>query len=143
MSNTWVVVADAARARIFDRHNGELRECHDLTHPESQLHDGDLRTGGKGEVNKSAGISRRQTEPAETAGQRHAERFAKELADFLRQARVKGDFSKLVLIAEPKILGRMRDNLDGATAKAVVRTIDKNLTRHDTDQIREAVTGAR
>lgn len=143
MSSTWIVVADAARARVFNQHKGGLRECHDLTHPESQLHDGDLRTGGKGEVNKSAGNGRHQSDPAETTGQRHAELFAKELADFLRQARVKGDYTELVLVAEPKVLGRVRDNLDAATAEAVARTIDKNLTRHDSDQIREAVMGER
>lgn len=143
MPSTWIVVADAARARVFARHEGGLRERHNLTHPESQLHDRDLRTGGKGEVNKSAGTGSHQSDPAETTMEKHAELFAKELADFLKQARVKGDYGELVLVAEPKVLGRVRDNLDSATAKAVTRTIDKNLTRHDADQIRQTVVGER
>lgn len=143
MQSKWIVVADAARARVFAQQEGGLHEHHDFTHPESQLYDRDLRTGGKGEVNKSAGTGSHQSDPAETTMEKHAELFAKELADFLKQARVKGDYAELVLVAEPKVLGRVRDNLDDATAKAVTRTIDKNLTQHDADQIRKSVAGDR
>lgn len=141
MPGTWIVVADAARARVFEAadRTGELRERHALTHPESQLHDRDLRTGGKGEVIQRLGAGTNQSDPQETTMEKHAERFAKEVAAFLKQARVNGDFDELVLAAAPRELGRLRDNLDGATAKTVRRTVDKNLTEDDADGIREKI----
>lgn len=105
MPSTWIVVADSARARVFARHEGGLRERYNLTHPESQLHDRDLRTGGKGEVNKSAGTGSHQSDPAETTMEKHAELFAKELADFLKQARVKGTTASWCWSRNPRCWG--------------------------------------
>jgi hypothetical protein len=52
MEANWIVVADAARARIFHwaGRNPVLDELHVLTHPQTEAHACDLRTGGKGEV---------------------------------------------------------------------------------------------
>ena len=50
MAKQWIVVSDAARARIFARNGADsgLTLLDTLTHSESQAHEGDLRTGGKG-----------------------------------------------------------------------------------------------
>lgn len=49
MSAMWVVVADAARARVFEQEaaGDALRETANLVHGESGLHAGDLRTGAR------------------------------------------------------------------------------------------------
>ena len=143
-SATWVVVAAAARARIFHAGQGRsgLSELHDLTHPESQRHERELRTGGKGEIIQSMGAGTHQSDPQQTTKEKHAELFSKELADFLRRARVDGDYGTLVLVAAPKVLGRVRDNLDEATARTVERTIAKNWTRHDAGRIDELLAAA-
>lgn len=132
MQGNWIVVGDAARARIFKTGgpSNELQEIHDLTHPESQMHAGDLRTGGKGESIDVATGSTHQSDMQTTTPEKHAERFAKELAGFLKQHRVYDDFTGLILVAEPKVLGRIRDNLDQATAQMVEATIDKNWAQH-------------
>lgn len=131
------MVADAARARIFqaqgpDRH---LQELHDLTHPESQIHSEKLRTGGEGAVMDSAGSGMRQPDPRTNTSEKHASYFAKELSEFLRQKRDDDAFTGLILVAEPKILSRLRDNLDQRTSQLVVDTIDKNWAKHGVRQI--------
>lgn len=137
--NTWIIVADAARARIFTfaGANKELKHLHTLTHPESQAHEGDLRTGGKGETIESSGASSRQPDPQVSTMEKHAERFAKEISDFLHKARDQEKFGKLIIAAAPQELGRLRDNLDTPTQKLLEKTIDKNWAQHDTGKIEE------
>lgn len=132
---SWVVVADAARARIFSLMDGELTPQDVLTHPESQMHTGDLRTGGKGESIESHGAAARQADPQVSTMEKHAERFAKEIAEYLRLARTKNYFERLIIVAAPQELGRMRDNLDSATAALLEKSIDKNWAQHDSHEI--------
>lgn len=141
MQDQWIVVADAARARIFAAigPDSELRELHDLVHPESRRHTGDLRTGGKGEAIESIGRNTRQTNRETTTGEKHADTFAAEVAEFLRQRRVDNDYQRLVLIAEPGMLGRLRHKLDDATARLVDETVDKNLTQHERSEIQKVL----
>lgn len=133
----WIIVADAAHARVFAtaKPKRHLQEIHALSHPESQMYARQLRTGGKGDVMDSAGSGQRQPDPQTNTSEKHAEHFAKELADFLRQKRNDDAFAGLVLVAEPKVLGRLRDNLDQRTEQLVIDSIDKNWVKQDKQQI--------
>lgn len=137
MTKEWIVVADAARARIFDRaaRDSALQQIHVLTHPESEAHPGDLRTGGKGEIIESSGAATRQSDPHVTTMEKQAEDFAREVAESLRKSRAAGKYDALVLVAEPRFLGRLRANLDSATTRVVEREIDKNWAQHEPRQI--------
>lgn len=74
----------------------------------------------------------------ETPPKRHeAIRFAKRVGDMLEGARSAGDFDRLVLVAEPRFLGLLRDNLSQETIKRVGLEIDKNLVQQAPQVIRE------
>jgi protein required for attachment to host cells len=139
MQTTWILVADSARARVFERRgkNGELHEIETLTHPEARLHSGDLRTGGKGEEFDIAGQGERQTGPRVTTSEKHKLIFAKEISDRLTKAEHEGQFDALVLIAEPAVLGDLRDKLTAPTAQRIVREIDKNWSKESPQRIDE------
>lgn len=139
MQARWVVVADAARARIFKvaGRDSHLDEVEDLVHPESRLHAGDLRTGGEGAQSESTGPSLRATGPEVETGDKHAERFAKEVAQFLRDGRVHGRYDELWLVAAPAFLGHLRDKLDEPTARCVVHSIDKDWAHHERREIEQ------
>lgn len=139
MSQHWIIVADAAHARVFasvgpDR---QLRELHNLSHPESQMHTHQLQTGGKGDVMDSGGHGQRQPDPQTNTSEKHAEHFAKEMASFLHEKRADDTFSSLVLVGEPKVLGRLRDNLDQRTSQLVTDSIDKNWAKHSAREIQK------
>lgn len=138
MHKTWIVVADSARARIFKRDGRwqELDEFRGLAHPESRLHNGDLRTGGRGEQQESTRQSSHASDWENTPAETEATRFAREVADALHKGRSGGEFEKLVLVAAPAFLGRLRDKLDPATAHCVVQELDKNWARQPTQKIR-------
>lgn len=137
MHKTWIVVADSARARIFARDGRwqPMAELHGLAHPESRLHHGDLKTGGRGEQQEAAGRASHASDYETTPSEKEANRFAQEIATTLQKSRSNNDFEKLVLVAAPAFLGRLRDKLNGATAHCVVQTLDKNWARHDTTRI--------
>lgn len=137
MHKTWIVVADSARARIFSRDGRwqTMNELHGLAHPESRLHHGDLKTGGRGEQQETAGRASHASDYETTPSETEANRFAREIATALHKGRSNQDFEKLVLVAAPAFLGRLRGKLDHATAGCVVQELDKNWARHDTRKI--------
>lgn len=138
MASTWIVVADSARARIFDAgpHGRELNEVEDLSHPESRLHEGDLRTGSTGSRQQRMSTARSASGPTTSTHEKHTTGFARDIARYLEHARHRGNFDKLVIAAEPAVLGELRDHLDAATRACVTREIDKNWARHTARDIK-------
>jgi len=64
-----------------------------------------------------------EQEPTE----RLAQRFAKEPGEKLVKGRVQNRYAKLVLVAEPRFLGELRNTLDAPTLARMSATLDKNL----------------
>lgn len=139
MNKQWIVVSDAAEARIFSRDaaNTDLTLVDTLEHHETRAHEGDLRTGGKGRSHDMAGSGERQSDPQTTTIEKHADIFAKQLAQRLKSGLNDDAFTELVIAADPSFLGRLREQLDGPLEKCVAHTIDKNWAQHDAGQIRK------
>lgn len=139
MYSEWIVVADAAVARLFSRQRagGELTRVDALHHQQSRAHEGDLRTGGKGEVADSQGHGVHQADPQTTTGEKHADIFAKQVAEHLKSALNDQAFHTLVIVAAPSFLGRLRDHMDDSLSKCVKQSIDKDWTQHDDQKIAE------
>ncbi len=140
MSGYWVVAADSARARIFSRSKkfSPLEELETLVHPESRLHRQDLVSDRPGTVHESR-------TPGESANQEptdpkvvEAQVFARDIAHRLREARLAGDYTHLVLIADPKFLGLLRKSLDEDTRNCVGHEVAKNVARETIDRIQRA-----
>jgi protein required for attachment to host cells len=144
MNGYWIVVADAARARIFRREKkfSPIEELDTLLHPESRLRRDELVTDRPGQVQESHGHGESANEPTSDPKEVEAETFARELAAKLSHARAEGRFDHLVLVAGPRFLGRLRQRLDGDTRERVVAEIDKELTRADSERIGKEVDSA-
>lgn len=139
MEKTWVVVADSSHARIFrtEGFDGHLVEVEALAHPEGRLHETNLTTDIPGRTFDSHGQGRHAMEE-ETPPKRHeAIQFAKRIGGLLESARNAGSYDTLVLVAEPRFLGLLRENLSRETNKLVELAIDKNLVRQTPEAIRE------
>ena len=50
---------------------------------------------------------------------------------------------KLIMVAPPRFLGHLRDKLDAPTAKLVIHSLSKDLTKADCDKITDAVDDLR
>ncbi|HET7315384.1 host attachment protein [Salinisphaera sp.] len=136
MAKQWIVVADAAAARLFSRENaGSLARVEAFYHDQSRKHEGDLRTGGKGEVEDSAAHGRHQADPQTRTSEKHEDIFAKQVAARLKSGLNDNAFDELVLVAAPQFLGRLRDHLDSPLSRHVVATIDKDWTNQKDSEI--------
>lgn len=141
---TYIVVADAARARIFTRDALNLTEHASLVHAAGRLHEGDLITDRRGaDVHESTSTSSRSSGEEGAASQHENELFAKEVAQRLYAARVDNRMEKLILVAPPKFLGLLKEKLDHPTQKLVIHTLSKDLSKAPTDDIKNAVSDLR
>ena len=142
MKSTWIVVAESARARIFTMSEigAKLQEITDLSHPESRLHDTELTSDLPGRAFDSQGQGRHAMEPATDPKEREARAFAAEIARHIERGRHQGNFDRLVLIAPPKFLGRLRAELTKPARDALVGELDKNLVEADTKTLARQVS---
>jgi protein required for attachment to host cells len=141
---TYIVVADAARARIFTRDALTLVEQESLVHAEGRLHEGDLITDRRGgDVHESTSTARSSAGEEGVASQHESELFAKQIAQRLYSARTDNQISKLILVAPPKFLGLLKEKLDAPTQKLIIHTLSKDLTKASLSDIQEAASDLR
>ncbi len=139
MPDTWVIVADASRARMFKtkRHNASLDEFKTLLNPEGRLSNTELVSDTKGRIYDSMGAGRHAAEPRTDPKKQKMVEFARTLAAELKQARVNGAFKQLILVAAPAYLGELRKHLDADTARLVSLELAKDYSQMEAAAIRE------
>jgi protein required for attachment to host cells len=126
---TWIVVAQRAEARIFeDYSDGELPVCiQQVRHPEGHLKGREIDTDRPGRNMGRSGAPRHGYSTDQDPQERIADDFARQLAELLHKGRALGTFDRIVLIAAPRFLGRLRAVLDVPTEKCVVRSVSKDF----------------
>lgn len=141
MSDVWVVVASSTRCRIFaqHKHNAPLEQLEEIEHPEGRLHDRDLATDRPGRSFDSSGPGRHGMGQPVSPSEQENIRFAKSVASRLDAARKREAFDRLVLVADPRFLGHLRQGLTPATRSRLSTELQKNLADADPATIREAL----
>lgn len=136
---TWIVVADAARARIYatDHELAGWASVRDLVHPESRVAPGDLVSDTQGPQARR-GPRSGPTFPVDAHDQER-ERFAGELAGALHDALVQGEYDDLVLVAPPQMMGWLRARMDKGVADRVKVEITKDYSRQPAHEVRSHV----
>lgn len=147
MEKNWILIANAERARCFERHatDHSLTELADFVHPPihltTQAEGGDL-TGAAGKGHGRTGHAGTQFEPRTEAHAKERASFARQLADYLNEAVAAQHCSGLVLIASSPMLGELRPCLSHAAVKALQRSIVSDLTRYQGADLTERVNHA-
>jgi len=131
MKQTYVLVADGTRARVFvtDRPQGPLREIEDMVHPEGRLHARDLTSDLPGRTHDRAGQGRHSLEEPTDPRRAENQAFAHRIAEYLKALHEREPGISLVLVAAPALLGLLRKQIDKTTSNAVEREVDKNLAQ--------------
>lgn len=146
MSTTWIVSADAGRARIFAESDPQqpYEEVEDLVSPNARARDIDINTdrigttgAGQGIHNTGGATPNKQYEPAQTPEQHDADLFAKEVCGVLLKGWQDKRFSKLTLVAEPKFLGVLREKLDNQLKPLVALELNKDYSHSNGLQLKE------
>lgn len=138
----WVLVANAARARCFERndHNHALRELASFVHPQSRQKGSALADDRGGLVHK--GVASTQYQPHTDVHKKEHEAFARELAQYLDDAVLAHRCSGLVLLASSAFLGEIRSHLGSSTVPRVKAGIALDLTSFTGAELEQRVTEA-
>jgi protein required for attachment to host cells len=138
----WVLVANAARGRCFERDvdNGAMRELDTFVHPGSRLKGQDLGTDRAGLAHK--GVASTQFAPPTDPHQKEQAQFAHELAQVLEQAALSHRFTRLALIASNPFLGELKGRLGTASTRALGASVPLDLTAFSGRELEQRVTQA-
>ncbi len=138
---TWILVSHRAGAHLLtmDRKTQHLVGVRAWDHPEGRLHAKALEEDRSGRKSDAPTQGARHSEHPEAARAQCAEGFACELARSLDDARHQRAFRRLVLVAPPQFLGRLRAKLSAPTAATVVGTVSKDLPDAEPGQVERLV----
>lgn len=148
METTWIVSADAGRARIFSESNPAqpLIEIEDMVNTATRMRTAEKYTdrlgptaAGQSIHNTGAPTPSKQYEPPQTPEERESESFSKDISGFLLKGWQEGLFQKLALIADPKFLGVLRMYLDPHLKPLVKLEINKDYTHSSPQQLHEQI----
>jgi len=155
MTTTWIIAADASRARILqvtDR-EGHLEDVQDFVNPSARLHERDLTTDAEPRFNGHGGVGKAGSgrtggpgndREAKRKADYETEVFVRELGEFLDKARTAHRYDRLHLIAPPKFLGQLRKELGKEVQKLVAEELPKDLSWLNTRQLEQSLArGAR
>ena len=132
----WLVVANAARARVFEDQGESLREVVDLVHTPSRQKGIELAGNRPGHVEGQGHGTGGSAFVARTDPREHErDRFAREVATLLNDGIAGGQCAALVLVASNPFLGHLKSHLSAQAAKAVLRTVPSDFTTLREDEI--------
>ncbi len=138
---TWVMVASAARARLFAaaRKDAPLQEISVLVNPDDRLHQQEFKTDKPGRAVDSHGGQRHAMQTPVDPREQSAIRFAKRVLEPLEAGLNEDRFEALYLVASPHFLGLVREHMSGRLSRVVKGELAKDLTGKDATAIQEYV----
>ncbi len=139
MPSTWIIVADSSRARIFstETSSSPLVEIEALTHGEGRLHDRELTEDLPGKIKNVGGVGGHAFEQPTDPKKYEADIFAHRIIHYLEDAHNANRISRLLVIAEPSMLGLLRKDMPAQIKKLIAFELDKNITSLGADEIRK------
>lgn len=128
MDITWTLVADASQARVFETRQSreDFREVETLAHCALGAAPSEGASKRRGSLTGSALAA--------------AELFSQSVCRFVDQAREQGRFTRLRVVAPPRMLGLLRRDLGERSQETVSDEIPKDLSGLPPAEIRHFVT---
>jgi protein required for attachment to host cells len=146
MSATWIVTANAGRARFFLESDpaAPLEEIGDMVNDAVRLPAEETETdrlgptaATKSKHGSGAAQPGKTYQPHTTPHEHQTELFAKNVSKYLLKEFQLGRFKQLTLVASPEFLGELRSQVDSNLKPAVTREITKDYTQLGPSQLRE------
>ncbi len=131
---TWVLLADASRARVLRAPERAVDGMHApietiFESSVEHLRLGDIMTDAPGRSFQSVGTSRSSMEYRSDPVLDETRRFAADLLSQLETRLAAGEFDQLVICAPPRMLGLFRDAMPDRIAAAVSSEVAKDFTK--------------
>lgn len=147
MDTTWILIADARRARCFERHGADrtLTELKDFIYPhtplQGQAEGGDL-TGAAGKGHGRSAHAGTQFEPHTEDRAKDRSSFARQLAAYLNEGFTGHRYNALVLIATSPMLGELKPELSAGASKLLKRSVVSDLSHYTGTELMERIDHA-
>jgi len=138
-----VLVANAARARLFERdpENKAMREVASFVHPQSRLKGQALEHDRPGRAQKGSTASTAFPPHTDPHQKEHAE-FARDLAQRLDELALAHRYPRLAIFASSPFLGELNAQLGAATRKLLQASVVLDLTAFDDGELEHRVDQA-
>ena len=132
MSVTWVLVANASAACLYanDGPKKGLHKVREFAHDRSRAKLADLIADAPGH-GRTGSARRADYQPATDAKRSEADRFACELTDALENGRRQRNYQRLILVAAPQFMGRLRRQLGTPLQRLLTDSFEKDYTKTD------------
>lgn len=141
----WVVVANAARARVLELTDeaGVYTHRADLVHPASRQKGMALGTDRAGHVEGLGYNTGSSAYQPRTSPQEHEhDQFARELSATLNEGVAAGECAGLVLVASNPFLGHLKAHLSEQAHKRLLRTVVSDFTTLRDDEVARRLAAA-
>lgn len=134
----WVVVADSARARMFnaDMPDSSLDELPNLLHQAGRSKGRDLLSDSTGRANNSDHTGSHTTGHEKDIKQQEAITFAREISQKLNTAYHQQQIRRLYLLTPPHMLGLLRKQLSQEVRSVISQESSLNLVNESPVAIR-------
>lgn len=148
MDETWIVVANAGRARIFaqEKNRAPLREIEDMVNPSARLRTSETEherigptSAGKSMHNTGGALPNKNYEAPQTPEEQSNESFARSVCAFLLQAWQENKFARFGLAASPQFLGLLRQLIDPQLKPLASFEINKGYTQSAARELQEQI----
>jgi protein required for attachment to host cells len=139
--NVRIVVADGRQANFFDAGNpgGPWAQRGSLHNETAGMKDTDLETDRAGRRFGGTAGHHHGVDGERSTERHELTNFAREVAQNIEAARVAHEFDRLVIVAGPRMLGLLREELPQPCREVLAAEVTKDLPAQDTAAIREAV----
>jgi protein required for attachment to host cells len=140
-SRYWVLVADSGIARILEmrRKPAEFREVHKLVSESRHLSSQELVSDASGRAFHTQGPSSHSKQPRSDAHDLAEHAFSRKLVKKLEQAARMKAFEYLVVVADPRTLGRLRQDMSKALSARVTDELNLDLVSMPLDSLEKKV----
>jgi protein required for attachment to host cells len=128
---TWVLIADAARARVFEtRGKGTgLTAVEDLALDAALAPSREIGSDRPGRSFDSVGTGRHAMESPSDPHREQKRQFARRIAEAIEARQAARSFDRLVVVAPPVTMGDLRAVLSDKVKAAVTAEVVANLTK--------------
>jgi protein required for attachment to host cells len=141
MDTTWVVVCDAAQARIFEvSDDATWHQVEAFEHAASRAKSSDIASDKLGQRSSEGGsVHHGALAPASAPKEVEKEHFAHQLANVLHHGLDAHRFARFALVAPPHFLGLVKGELSTQVTKHLFKTVDKDLVGRTVDELKKAL----
>ena len=144
MKNTWLLIANASEARLFETEfrPKTLTLIQEIKHPESREKGADLASDKAGHYQGDAGTNgstQGSFNEASDPKEYEMERFASELVKQLDAGRTSNRYQHLIVASSPKFHGMLNKLMNTQVSKLVDKHINKDYTSFNERELLERI----